>query len=70
MQSLQCDCCQEMHRILFPVDNRDPFSPQEFDWVCRACADVLALEQVEELLRSPVTFESLVSGRVAIPVAA
>jgi hypothetical protein len=65
-----CSCCGEEVNSLVPVVNRDPGFPSEYQLVCEACIEVDLFEHADELLWSPVTFESLNTGRIRLPVAA
>ncbi len=67
---MYCDWCQVECASLVPIVNRNPAIPFEHEFVCLACAEVERFEHADELLWSPVTFESLNGGRCVQPLAA
>ena len=66
----RCDWCQERTISLIPVVNRGLEGSGEYEFVCGACAEVERFEHIDELLCSPVTYQSLREGRVEVLLAA
>ena len=55
----RCDWCQQEELVsLVPVVNRNPTIHTEYEYVCRACADVEHFEHVDELLWNTVLLHS------------
>ena len=66
----RCEWCLEECVSLIPVVNRNPQVSAEYELICSVCVEVERFEHIDELLWSPVTFQSLVEGYSRVLIAA
>jgi hypothetical protein len=67
---MRCECCGEEVQFVFPVPSRNNGCVDDFEELCRECAEVVNEEYSFGAFRSVVAFESLMTDYLTVLLAA